>query len=263
LSACSVVNSGSAIALIKEGRGAWPEWDRYLTIDGQRAYHLGNICRTCSFLFERMSGANAGIEVGELTSLLEEGLTALSSASLDTLAQILPNSEYRVALLRITPQIVQLNGPLDYFVVEQVENEGRVDPFWGLPHYPKVPYYRILGRSAVLVGPQGRTNGLAFEFVVPMYPETFLESERVSHYEALVRSGRAPTAVSLSILDVKGPAMTGTDHWCMAHYLLDGHHKIAAAARAEQEITLLAFIAVDHGISSPDQIDTFLGTYSR
>jgi hypothetical protein len=263
LSDASVINSTSVVDFATTGGGSWPEWDRYLTVNGQKAYHLGNICGTCSFLFERMTGANAGIEVGELTGLLAEGIPSLSPGLVDTLAQLMPNSEYRVALLQATPQLIHLNGPLDYFAVDQVENEGGVDPFLGAPHDPKVPYYRIKDRSAVEVPTEDRSQSLAYDFVVPMFPETLLEEERVSHYEGLIRSGHVPTAVALSLLDVKGPAMTGTDHWCMAHYLLDGHHKIAAAARAEQDITLIAFIAINHGISSADQLDDYLSTYSR
>lgn len=258
-----VPTSGSAVDFATTGGGAWPEWDRYLTVNGQQAYHLGNICGTCSFLFERMAGAHAGIEVGELTALLAEGVSSLSPTLVDTLAQLMPQSEYRVALLRIAPQQVHLGGPADYFAVEQVENEGGVDPFWGQPHNPKVPYYRVKERSAVKVGIGAATGGLGFDFVVPMFPETVLNGDRISHYETLIRSGLAPTAVSVSLLDVKGPAMTGTDHWCMAHYLLDGHHKMAAAARVGREITLIAFVAVDRGISSSDQVEAMLDSYRR
>lgn len=259
----SVSTSGSVVDFATTGGGAWPEWDRYLTVNGQQAYHLGNICGTCSFLFERMSGANAGIEVGELTAALAEGVSSLSPTLVDTLAQLMPRSEYRVALLRIVPELVQLGGAADYFAVEQIENEGGVDPFSGLPHDPKVTYYRVKERSSAKVGAGAATGGVAFDFVVPMFPETFLDGDRISHYEALIRSGLAPTAVSVALLDVKGPAITGTDHWCMAHYLLDGHHKVAAAARIGQEISLIAFIAVDRGISSPDQVESMLDSYPR
>ncbi|WP_420471439.1 hypothetical protein [Brevundimonas sp. FT23042] len=263
LSNASVLNADSAIAFATTGGGSWPEWDRYLTVNGQQAYHLGNVCGTCAFLFQRLAGANAGIRVGKLTSILEQGVTSLSPELIDTLAQLMPNAEYRVALLRILPQQVQLGGPLDYFAAEQVENEGGIDPFWGLPHDPRVPYYRIKDRSAVAVRAKDNAGGLAFDFIVPMFPDTLLNEHRIRHYESLIRSGRAPTAVSVSLLDVKGPASTGTDHWCMAHYLLDGHHKVAAAARVGQEITLLSFVAVDQGASSPEQVDVVLGNYFR
>ncbi len=257
-----VAQSQSPLAFLNTGDGDFEVWDRYLTVNGKQAYYLGNVCGTCSFLFERMEGAEAGIDVGELTTQLAVGLDCLPEEVVDTLAQLLPPSGYIVALLKLKPQLVQLHGDSDYFAVEQVENEGGLDYFWGLPHYPKVPYYRVDGRSRVKVS-NGSSTGEAFDFIIPMFPETFLNSERTSFFERAFKDGRTPTAVTLSLLDVKGPAATGKDHWCLAHYVIDGHHKIAAAARAERELTILAFIAVEHGISSRKQINTVLRTFSR
>ena len=57
---------------------------------------------------------------------------------------------------------------------------------------------------------------------------------------------------------MKSPADHGTDHWCLAHYLLDGHHKIAAAARRQQPVTLVAFVAVEQGISTEAEANAAL-----
>jgi hypothetical protein len=252
----------STIAFSTTGDGDVEVWDRFLTVNGKQAYHLGNICGTCSFCFERMEGANAGIDVGELTTLLSKGLSCLSQDIVDKIAQLLPQSDYIVSLFKLQPELVQLSGQNDYFAVEQVQNEDGVDFFWGLPHYPKVPYYRVEGRSGVKILDKS-SFGAAFDFIVPMFPETFLQSERITHYENALQDGLAPTAVALSVLDIKGPAFSGIDHWCLAHYVLDGHHKVAAAARAQRELTLVSFIAVDHGISSKQQIEIALKSYPR
>jgi hypothetical protein len=106
----TVTDSRSAIGFATTGGGAWEVWDRYLTVDGKHAYHVGNVCGTCAFFFERMEGANKGIEVGALASTLADGVTDLDAALVDTLAQLMPNSAYVVALLRVTPQRVQLLG---------------------------------------------------------------------------------------------------------------------------------------------------------
>ena len=39
-------------------------WDRYLTLEGERAYFIGGVCDTCEFLFERMRGANRNVSQG-------------------------------------------------------------------------------------------------------------------------------------------------------------------------------------------------------
>lgn len=257
----TVTDSRSAIGFATTGGGAWEVWDRYLTVDGKHAYHVGNVCGTCAFFFERMEGANKGIEVGALTSTLAEGITDLDTALVDTLAQLVPDSAYVVALLRLTPQRVQLLGTNDYFAFEQIENIG-IDRFWDQPHYTKIPYYRVDDRSSVPVS-DGTAGAAGFDFIVPMFPESWLKKERVQYYERQFAAGICPTAVSVSILDIKGPSDGGDDHWCLAHYLVDGHHKVAAAARSGQEITLLSFIALDHGVSSPEQVEAILQTYER
>lgn len=75
-----------------------------------------------------------------------------------------------------------------------------------------------------------------FEFIMPMFPFTWLDPKRLSHYSDEITRGILPTAFTLSILDVKQPAVWKgdpkiTEHWCLAHYLLDGHHKMHAAAQ--------------------------------
>ncbi len=42
-------------------------------------------------------------------------------------------------------------------------------------------------------------------------------------------------------------------HWCLARYLLDGHHKLFAAAN-DQPVRLLSFLSVDDGICNTDDI---------
>ena len=87
-------------------------------------------------------------------------------------------------------------------------------------------------------------------------------------YKNEILSGKKPTAVSLSVLDIKEPSTYPdedtfpeiTQHWCIANYLIDGHHKIKAAAELNAEITLLAFFATDKGVSTEDEIKELLST---
>ena len=236
-------------------------WDRYLTIDGRRAYHLGNVCGTCGFLFERMEGANNTVDVDKLTARLEAGIERLDGGLVDSLALLMPAGSYHVALIRLHPSTVKLGSREDYFFTEQVENEGGVDPFSGVPHDPKISYYRADQGSITfdrrrLDGPVGRL----FQFVVPMFPERWLDPARISHYETLIAAGATPTAVAISVLDVKGPATCGIDHWCFAHYLLDGHHKAAAAASVGSSLTVITFLAADRSVASKAEVEAALAS---
>jgi hypothetical protein len=242
----------SRIAFVTEGGGSWPAWDRFITLDGKKAYHIGNICGTCEFFFERLEGANDKVSPAELSKRLSAGITQLDEDLLRTVAAALPTGIYRALLVKCVPRRVMPSEPGDYFREEQVALWG-VNSFWGLPHYTKTEYYRT--------DPIGMTNprGL-FEFIVPMFPKSFLHSDAVCSYETLLSGGTIPTALALSVLDVKQPADWEGDpeineHWCLSHYLLDGHHKTLAASELGLPISILSFLAVERGVSTRKQID--------
>lgn len=227
------------------------EWSRYLTLDGKRAYHLGGICNTCSFLFERLQGANQSVTVAEVADELASGLSSLGNGVVNSWARALPEGEYVTCLFEADPMLVTPGSDADYFSREQVDLWG-VDPFWGMPHHPRTEYYRV-GST-----PIGEAGSL-FQFVVPMFPKNWLEPADISRYAAALERGERPTAVAISVLEFRQPAMweegdTVTEHWCLAHYLLDGHHKTFAAAQAGARMTLLSFLAVGEGTASDDQI---------
>lgn len=261
LTARTVTESRSPVGFATTGGEHWKVWDRFLTINGVHAYHIGNICGTCAFFFERMDGADANVDVGALTAALADGLPALDTGVVESLTQLAPNAEYMIALLRVRPKSVQSDGDDDYFAVEQMEQVG--PDYWGdePPHDTKTNYYRVEGRSRVAL-PNADADTVGFDFIIPMTPKAALSEERVRYYEAAITGGQSPTAVAVSVLDIKGP-YDGADHWCLAHYLLDGHHKIAAAARSGSEITLIALIAVDQGISDRESVETMLSTYPK
>jgi hypothetical protein len=206
-----------------------------------------------------MEGANAGIDVGELTTRLSQGCDELYLDVVDTLAQLMPASDYVVALFKLLPEKAEVLGKTDYFAVEQLENRDWADDS---PHNPNVDYYRVEGRSRIKMS-SADDEAEAFDFIIPMFPEDILVEDQIKHYERIMSEGATPTAVALSLLDVKCPAGEGIEHWCFTHYLIDGHHKVAAAARAKREITLMSFIAINQGISSRDQIDAVLRSFPR
>jgi hypothetical protein len=219
-------------------------WDRYLTLDGKRAYHIGNICNTCAFFFERLEGANQSVSPSEVGIELADGLPPQDEAWIQKIGQILPPGEYLTSLQVIQPRLVKPSSADDYFCGEQLTTWG-IDPFWGLPHYPKTEYYR--GRSTAL------GDGQLFEFVVPIFPSRWLKADVIATYRSRSTSEPTPTALAISILDVKQPATSEQAHWCLAHYLLDGHHKTFASAEGRREIGLLSFLALGRGVSSDEQ----------
>lgn len=251
----TVTDSSSIIGFEKAGGGAWPVWNRYLTIEGKRAYHIGNICGTCAFFFERLEGARRNLSATRIAEQLNTGTDVTDPAFDDVLSQILPVGSYFVNFPPVAPHLVNPGDSDDYFVQEQVALWG-IDSFYALPHHPRVMYYR--GRSISL----GKQRQL-FEFIVPMFPHTWLNPERLTHYTDKFASGTCPTAFTLSVLDIKRPAEWDgdpvvTEHWCLAHYLLDGHHKVHAAAQQNVTLNLVSFLAIDESIASEEEIQSVL-----
>ena len=245
-----VVSSKSPLGFQTKGGGDWKVWDRYLVLDGKPAFHIGNICETCTFFFERLEGANASVNPEQVVEVLSQGIASLNDPAIEEVADIIPKGEYLVTLLTVKPSLTQPSSELDYFSAEQIALWG-ADGFWGIPHHPKTEYYR--GSTQPL-----SNESCLFEFIIPMFPQNWLDSGRIENFKKTIENGIRPTAVAISILDIKQPADWDDDiqfssHWCLAHYLIDGHHKMFAASQTDEPITLLSFLALGEGVSSKEQ----------
>jgi hypothetical protein len=250
-----VSDSESILSFQEQGGDNWKVWDRFLAVDGKRAFHIGNICGTCSFFFERLEGANRSIDPQGLVEKLNTGFQDLDSIFVDQLKLIMPDGKYIVFLLEVLPKIVEPGDKNDYFSHEEIDLWG-VDGFWGRPHSPKTEYYRLTTQQL------SNHRGL-FEFLVPTFPHTWLNTKRVDEYREMLTNNAKLTAIALSVLDIKQPAdwegePQVNNHWCLAHYLVDGHHKTYTAATLGKPITLISFLAIEKGISSLENIEELL-----
>lgn len=245
-----VRDSQSVLGIEKQGSPNWSGWDRYLTVRGKRIYHLGTICGTCQFLFECVGPISRGkqdnITAQDLVLAMTKGLKSIEPWFLEKISLIMPEDEYIVGLILTTPRQVTPGSTRDYFTHEQVQQWG-LDA-WGLPHHPRIKYYR--GDDQAL-----SSQTQLYEFIVPMYPDGWLDDDRVAEFQGLIKDGVAPTGLAISVLDVKQHWDSDRAHWCLTHYLADGHHKIKAASLEGKPITLLSFLAISQGASSRAEID--------
>lgn len=246
----TVHDSKSPLGFATKGSDSWKAWDRFITIEGKDAYHIGNICGTCSFFFQRLAGANQSLNPRDFQDQLSSGLTTLTEAQTTTLSELLPDGDYEASLLFRVPRLVSPGDTDDYFCREQPQLWG-IDNFWGLPHNPHTKYYR--GADMAL-----SDGAHLYEFFIPMFPDGWLDSKRVSEFEKHLSDGRRPTALAISVLDVKQPANWDgnpavTSHWCLAHYLIDGHHKVFASSRTKRPVGLISILALNQGVSAPDE----------
>lgn len=255
-----ITDSKSIVSFDTKGGGQWEVWHRFISIEGKPAFEIGNICGTCSFYFERLEGANQSIHPTDLIEQLNEGMKSLDKRTIEKVAEIIPNGKYKVLLLTVYPKTVELGTDNDYFANEEIKLWG-ISGFWGMPHNPKITYYRGTDQPI-------RQSEKIFEFIIPVFPQTWLEPNRVDFYKEQFEKGKMPTAISLSVLDIKAPVVwigdkepNITGHWCLAHYILDGHHKMFAAAELNKPINLICFLATEEGINeTKEDIETLLET---
>lgn len=228
---------------------------RFLRLADRPAFELAFPCGTCPLLFDRRDGANTRVSLDDPDGQLAAGLTTVDNGVVERYGGLLPNGLYQPLLLKIAPRLVAPAGSNDYFTHEQVATWG-IDGFSGAPESPGTPYYRTFETRI-------DDDQHLYEFVVPMVPPTWNAPDRVDRYAEVMAAGAVPTAVALSFLDVLQPAMDddSTDyytHWGLTHFLLDGHHKLHAAARTGTPITLLTLLAHDDGLADPEDLTRLL-----
>lgn len=233
-----------------KAEGTWAG-SRVLLLDERPAFELSFWCGTCPFLFKRLEGARSTVSLSDTEVTLARGVESLDDGIIGQFAALLPRGEYLPLLLEVAPRLRRPVEPGDYFSEEQVATWG-ADGFWGLPEYPQTPYYRTF---------ETRVDAEAhlFEFVVPMVPPSWGDPAKVAVYAEELQRSSSPTAVAVSTLDICQPAVDtrASDyyaHWGLTHFLLDGHHKLVAAAQVERPLRLLSLVSAEASLASKDDV---------
>lgn len=253
--------SNSRLGFTTTGGGAWKVWDRFITLDGEQLFHIGNICGTCAFFFHQLKyDIKSSYTVDRLKDCLNDGVTSLDNSLLDGLSELLPVTEsegniygeYEALLLEITPYITHFNDVGDYFKEDQSK-------LW---YYGEEDLEDKIGQAYY----RGEDTDISersklFEFFIPLYQPEQLNVDRVDYYRQQIRHGLKPTAIALSVIDTKESMMYDeepedgiTEHWSFASYMLDGHHKMYAAALEHKPITLISFITRDFSWQIVDKL---------
>ena len=230
---------------------------RLLLLDERPAFELSFWCGTCQFLFKRLEGANQTASLEDVGERLADGLDGIDEAIVERFAELLAQGTYVPMLLQIEPRLVLPADDDDYFANEQVAT-WNVEGFWGLPHYPQTPYYRTFETVVRAEAHMYEAEAHLYEFVVPMVPPSWNKPERVRQLAEQLARSAGPTAVAVSTLDISQPAnRAGPDyyaHWGLTHFLLDGHHKLEAAAQIGKPLQLLSLLSVDASLATSEQV---------
>ncbi|MEV0968612.1 hypothetical protein [Microtetraspora glauca] len=216
---------------------------RYLTIDGRPAYQIAYSCGTCGLVLRREPGTTPGRPPAEqVRDRLNAGLDALDSEVVGAFSAQLPYGDYLVMLLDVRPSLVMPGSAEDYFAAEgpdawqNEEFECPLDP-------ANSAYYR-LGRDHV------DEHDELFQFAVPITDPAQADPATTARYAGAVDSH--PTAVAFGLLDIHRPWFRSERHWGLFHYLLDGHHKTAAAVG--RTIRLLTFISAAESFATEAEV---------
>lgn len=246
----------------------------YLTIGGETAFEGSpDTCDTCASVFTKLTPADslqesvAAEAAGRISQLLQDVRAMPEARTLAHIGAVLPHGRHSVVLAALTPVLTMPGDSSDYFANEAAATWG-IDPYFGVPHSPRTPYYRLGSVRLGAVKYGGSRLGVALG--VPLYPPTqplMVRREMVDRYRRLLRSGSAhPAAFALGVVEDRGPAVWAaerpefTRHVVVTLFLLDGHHKALAAAEEHLPLQFLIFFPHYHlGRYALDEVNEGLG----
>ena len=207
----------------RNGSGSYAWWYD-LSFDGKPLYNIGNLCSTCQAIFSLLNVLETPLAPAELSQHLRDGITTITPDILDTVGAMIPNGKYIVGLLNIQPVISDRNTSPNSL-------RNRID--------------------------NGRVNGsvgeILNEIVLPLIAEDRLDRATIDNYKARMQAGERPTVLALSVADDRAPSGRAPDYY-LAHFLLDGHHKMVAARELGLPLSVLSFLSLDGSFAFPEML---------
>lgn len=215
----------------------------YLRVYSQASLEISSRCDTCPFAFTQLIDAPS-VDLQGVIDHLHGGINTIGDDIIELLSRGLPAGEYIATLLEVEPTYTTFGQPDDYFSTEQGGIWEPALQYEGGRHYPRTGYYRT---ATALVEPEVEPDAKFFEFVVPLHHTG--SYQRIDDWKQRMREGARPVALAIAFGESRCPATWGgispvISHLCVAHYLLDGHHRIAAAALAGMPVRLLSAYAL-------------------
>ncbi len=233
-----VTHEDSVISFpVREGRER--PWWRYLDIHDRAIYLIGNMCDTCKALFELKRNAQLPLAPEALAESFRTGLPRIATGRIiETVKAIMPKGDYVVGLLEITPRPISPSSFL-----------GDTPRHYHWSQYDRVTHAGILTVQ---------------ELILPLVSGRRLRGRRVGWYKREIKRGTRPAALALSLVDTRCISGRQID-WKLVHFLLDGHHKVMAAADLHQPLTLLSFLSFTESFAGDHRYltETLMVRYGR
>lgn len=218
-------------------------WSVAIAVRGQVVFEFGNACGTCGTLFrnvadprDRITDAAAAQLLGSLDSVPDTGV-------LRRLGRILEPGSYRVDLVEAEVCLVEPGSADDLFVHEVVDMFER-----GEEVNDQGPYYRLVPKWVVA------QHAALAAIVAPLHATASLDPERVRYWRRQFELGVRPTALALSVVDVQERQVAGPEPsilHLLTFFLLDGHHRLMAAADLRLPVRLLVYSRAERHQDGP------------
>jgi hypothetical protein len=229
-------------------------WYCHLTVGGARIFEFGCPCGTCGIVFSKIGEPAHRVDDAEAVELLGPLDAVPEEAVLRRLAKVLEGGVYYVTVIEERVRLVEPGSPEDYFATDVVRLFGLEPPDYKTPGDPGTPYYRIgpdheLPRSGRWGGPH---KALLTAIGMPLHDPRQLDRDRLAEWKRQIREGRRPTVFAVSIIDGQTPAMAPPDpsypyaeQLLFTNCLLDGHHRIQAAADLGVPVRILSLLSLN------------------
>ncbi len=234
-----------------------------LRVQGQLAALIGMGSATLPALFHALplTRRPALTAVDDLQNALAFGLRALDRATVTRLASLLPPGWYVAGLVTTRPSVVVPGGPLDYMTHERErywpgDRQQGSWPGADVPLSPPALSYRAPGwrEPGVITYTDGRQvpgEEAGVSVLLPIQGSESLDARRVAFYREQFRAGARPTAVCLQVIEerdsnsqVEGTLLSNLT--LAVNVIVDGHHKVQAAALEGAALTVLTFTALPY-----------------
>jgi hypothetical protein len=252
-------STGEGIVSFLPWRTSGPEyrednsrWYCHITVNGQRIFEYGSPCGTCGIVFRKVSSSNARVSDPEAVQLLGDLNEVPTEQILERLARVLEPGEYHPVVIEGKVKLIEPGAENDYFATDVVRLFGYEPPEYKEPAGPWTPYYKF-GRNCQFDRTGRRTgphSALVTAVVMPLHDPPKLDRERIEYWKAQHRSGHKLTAFAISVVDNQSPALERfaraykfAEHFLFTNCLLDGHHRIQAAAELGTSLRILSFLS--------------------
>ena len=204
---------------------------------------VGGSCDTCGGWFSLVDEPFRPRTPAEINERLGAGIETVDPAIVESIVPLLPRGRYRVGLLRAVP-FREGNGADLWYRSRCVERE-----VWHrLPPDPD-------DEDAPATGREYLERYHESEDILPHLPIESIDWDRVGRYRGTLLAGNRPTAMVLSLGEMRHPGGSRTQAR-LSHFVIDGHHKLLAAAQIGKPLTLLSFFSHDRSRIPIDRFRT-------